>query len=177
MPFRTLNALENTPMFDELEDFPKSQLSPQDKEFIVVQIATQIDRLSLKKLAMVTKQLTRQEKIKYIENELYRRAMEEEISIEELIKIHRELFHADDNERLTDIQENSSLPGFLNQLVNTGFYMLLLATAVSLIALKPCKNSQSPFCKSAKIIPEFVQNIFKEPAPMPKSKILPTNLP
>ncbi|MDR9893269.1 hypothetical protein G7B40_001540 [Aetokthonos hydrillicola Thurmond2011] len=159
-------------MFHEIDDYTDNQLSREQKEFIVGQVATQIDRLSLKKLALISEQPTRQNKIKYIENELYRRSMNEDTSTEDLVKIHEALVWSETEQTKTAIRDENSLNAWFNRLVHLGFSILALATISSYLGVKVCGDNRSYFCLSMHRIPNFLNAVFQEP-PKHKSFILP----
>lgn len=114
----------------------------------------------------------RRKKIETIESELFRRCMEDELDTGEMLEVLQVFEKNQNQEDLIAIKESTS--GFFNHLIGTSFTLVAIAIIISFISYLHCGNSQSPWCQSARIIPESIFNTFREP---PKSKVLPPNLP
>jgi len=118
----------------------------------------------------------REDKIQILENLLFTCVQDGEPTeeIAQAIQILQENKVLD--EELWLRQENT----FWGQMSRVGNFVMSCAIAVtitSLIALPVCSNSESGFCKAARVIPEALNNFFREPKPPSKSRILPPILP
>jgi hypothetical protein len=112
---------------------------------------------------------TRENKIKFIENELYRRSMEDDIPTKDLIKIHEDLVWSDNQQKAIDFKNENSFNSRLNDFLYLIFSVMALATISSYLGVQVCGDNRSYFCKSMHHIPNAIERIFQEP----KSKVLP----
>jgi len=118
----------------------------------------------------------REDKIQILENLLFTYVQDGEPTeeIAQAIQILQENKVLD--EELWLRQENT----FSGQMGKIGNFVMSCAIAVtvtSFIALPVCSNSESAFCKAARVIPKALNNFFREPKPPSKSMILPPTLP
>ena len=118
--------------------------------------------------------LSDQEKIDILKNDLFW-AVEDGKPTGEIVEAIARIQQCKSEDRELEVKHLNSFTAQINGVLGAMVLLTIAVTAFSYLALPLCKRSESKFCVGARVIPDYIYDIFREP-PHEKPRVLPSNI-